>query len=80
MGTSYSGDSSVKQIFPIIVMVLSVAALTHAAENQGTEKDWCLLGIANKCSGSTTIDLVDKIARLEAAIKKDSDVYTPLRN
>jgi len=67
----------VKQIVLVISIVLSVAALSHATETQDQEKDLCLLGITNKCTSTTTLDLVDKIARLEAAINKGSAVYTP---
>ena len=66
-----------KRIFLAIVMALSTVIVSHASDNQDSEKDWCLLGITNKCPSSTTLDLVDKIKRLEAAIQRGSAVYTP---
>jgi len=60
------------------VMVVSITAgVCFAAGGQDSEKDWCLLGISDKCSGSTSIDLVDKIRRLDTAIGKGAAVYTP---
>lgn len=60
------------------VMIVSFAAgFSFAADGQDSEKDWCLLGISDKCSGSITIDLVDKIRRLDIAINKGIAVYTP---
>ena len=66
-----------KRIVLVAAVVLSVTALTYAADNHESEKDWCLLGVANKCPTTTTIDLVDKIKRLETATNKGSAVYTP---
>ena len=66
-----------KQALLLIIMLLSAAMVSHAADNQDAEKDWCLLGVTNKCVGSTAFDLVEKIKRLEIAIKKGSTVYTP---
>jgi hypothetical protein len=60
----------------VIIMFIAVG-VSFAAAGQDKEKDWCLLGISNKCSGSTSIDLVDKIRRLDIAIKKGTAVYTP---
>jgi|GEM_PF-1428887 len=58
-------------------MAVSIATgVSFAADGQDSEKDWCLLGISNKCSGTTSIDLVDKIRRLNAAIDKGAAVYT----
>jgi len=67
----------VKQTLLLIIMLLSVAMVSTAEDNQDAEKDWCLLGVTNKCAGSSTFDLVEKIKRLEIAIKKGSTVYTP---
>jgi hypothetical protein len=58
-------------------MSLSVAQVCHAADKQDSEKDWCLLGIANKCPSAAPIDPVEKIKRLETALKKGSSVYSP---
>ena len=58
-------------------MVMTVTGVSVAAESAGSEKDWCLLGIADKCAGTTTFDLPEKTRRLEAAIKKGTAVYTP---
>ncbi|MDR3579361.1 MAG: hypothetical protein P4L44_05320 [Oryzomonas sp.] len=66
-----------KQFVFAIVLVLSVVSVSHAADYNEAEKDWCLLGIGNKCEGTTTIDLFDKIKRIEIALKKGSSVYTP---
>ncbi len=66
-----------KRIVSALVLLLSAACLCQGAEVQQEDKDWCLLGIADKCSGSTTFDLVEKTRRLEAAIKKGTAVYTP---
>ena len=67
-----------KQVFSAIILVLSLVMVSHAADNQDSEKDWCLLGISNKCPGTTTFDRVEKTKRLEAAIKKGSAVYSPV--
>jgi hypothetical protein len=67
----------VKQILLLIFMLLFAAIVSRAADNQDTEKDWCLLGVTNKCPSSTTFDIVEKIKRLEIAIKKGLTVYTP---
>lgn len=67
-----------KRIVLLAVVVLGITSgSTFAAGSQDSEKDWCLLGISNKCSGSTTLDLVDKIRRLKMAIDKGTTVYTP---
>jgi len=66
-----------KQIILAGAMVLALTGVSHAADNRDSEKDWCLLGIADKCGGTTTFDLAEKTRRLEAAIKKGTDVYTP---
>jgi hypothetical protein len=67
-----------KHIVMAAVMVLCITAgISFAAENPDSEKDWCLLGISNKCAGSTTLDLVEKIKRLNIAINKGTAVYSP---
>ena len=65
-----------KYIVLFTAMLLCVSRLVIAEDNITTEKDWCLLGIASKCSDSGTIDLFDKIKRLEKAIQKGLPVYT----
>ena len=66
-----------KRIILTVAMVLMVTGVSIAVDSQGPEKDWCLLGIADKCPGTTTFDLAEKTRRLEAAIKKGTAVYTP---
>ena len=67
-----------KRVVMSAVAVVCIAAGTALATGgKDSEKDWCLLGISDKCAGSTTIDLVDKIKRLDIAIGKGSAVYTP---
>lgn len=67
-----------KRIVIAAVTVLCISAgYAFAAENPAAEKDWCLLGISNKCPGSTSLDLVEKIKRLNVAIDKGTAVYTP---
>jgi hypothetical protein len=66
-----------KRLVFAIVLVLSVISVSHAADYNEAGKDWCLLGIANKCEGTMTIDLFDKIKRIESALKKGSAMYTP---
>lgn len=66
-----------KKIILTVVMLLMATGASSAADSQGSEKDWCLLGVADKCPGTTTFDLPEKTRRLEAAIKKGTAVYTP---
>ena len=66
-----------KTIIAACALVMTVAGISNAADSRNSEKDWCLLGIADKCGGTTTFDLAEKTRRLEAAIKKGTDVYTP---
>jgi|ERR1039457_3592032 hypothetical protein len=68
---------TMKKIVLAIVVSLSVVTVSHAADNLDVDKDWCLLGIMDKCHTTTSIDLLDKIKRLEIAIKMGSAVYTP---
>ena len=65
-----------KKIILLIIMTLSVVTIYQAVDDKDSEKDWCLLGIASKCTDSTTIDIFDKIKRLEKAIQKGLPVYT----
>jgi len=66
-----------KRTVMVAVTVMCIAAgAAFAADGKVSEKDWCLLGISDKCNGSTTIDLVDKIRRLDIAIGKGRAVYT----
>jgi hypothetical protein len=66
-----------KRIIPALAIVLTLTGVSAAADSQGPEKDWCLLGVADKCSGTTTLALPEKTRRLEAAIKQGTAVYTP---
>jgi hypothetical protein len=66
-----------KKIILTLAMVLMATDASAAADSQGSEKDWCLLGISDKCPGTTTFDIVEKTRRLEAAIKNGTAVYTP---
>lgn len=66
-----------KKIIVALAMVLAAAGISAAADSMDAEKDWCLLSIADKCTGTTTFDLPEKTRRLEAAIKKGTAVYTP---
>lgn len=66
-----------KHLVIALAMALAVASIALATENRDQEKDWCLLGVASKCTGTTTIDLVDKIRRLQIALQKGEAVYTP---
>jgi hypothetical protein len=66
-----------KKIILALAIILTVTVSFTAAESQDSEKDWCLLGISDKCPGTTTFDIVEKTRRLEAAIKKGTAVYTP---
>lgn len=66
-----------KLIILACVLVLAVTGVSAAIDSRDSEKDWCLLGIADKCSGTTTFDLPEKTRRLETAIKKGTAVYTP---
>jgi len=66
-----------KQIILAGAMVLALTCVSHAVDRPDSEKDWCLLGIADKCAGTTTFDLPEKTRRLEAAIKQGTAVYTP---
>jgi len=67
-----------KHIVIAAVLVLGITSgISFAADTADSEKDWCLLGISNKCAGSTTLDLVEKIKRLNIAINKGTAVYTP---
>jgi len=65
-----------KYLVLLTIMFLYVSGLAIAEDNKKPEKDWCLLGIASKCTDSTTIDIFDKIKRLEKAIQKGLPVYT----
>ena len=60
-----------------LVVVSMAGGVALAADTPDSEKDWCLLGISSKCAGTTTIDLFDKIKRLNVAINKGTAVYTP---
>jgi len=60
-----------------LVLLYTTVAVSFAADKPDLDKDWCLLGISNKCAGTTTIDLFDKIKRLNVAIGKGTAVYTP---
>jgi len=67
-----------KRIVMAAVMVMSIAGgSSFAADGKDSEKDWCLLGISSKCVGTTTIDLFDKIRRVNVAIEKGAAVYSP---
>jgi len=66
-----------KLILPAIVIALSFAMVSHADDHQGSEKDWCLLGISDKCPIPTSFTLFEEIRRIETAIKKGTAVYTP---
>ena len=66
-----------KKIILTLAMVLMATGASAAADSQGSGKDWCLLGISDKCPGTTTFDIVEKTRRLETAIKKGTVVYTP---
>ena len=66
-----------KTIIVACALVLAVTGISGAADSRDPEKDWCLLGIADKCAGTTTFDLPEKTRRLEAAIKKGTAVYSP---
>lgn len=67
-----------KRVIMMAVIVVCIGAgVSFAADSRDTEKDWCLLGISNKCSGTTYIDLVEKVRRLDVAISKGTAVYTP---
>lgn len=67
-----------KRIVMATALALFISAgFSFAADSQDSEKDWCLLGISNKCPGTTTLDLLDKIKRLNVAIDKGTAVYAP---
>jgi hypothetical protein len=66
-----------KKIILTLAMVLMATDASATTDSQGSEKDWCLLGISDKCPGTTTFDIVEKTRRLEAAIKNGTAVYTP---
>ena len=66
-----------RTIIAACAMALTVTVVPAAADSRDAEKDWCLLGIADKCNGTTTFDLPEKTRRLEAAIAKGPAVYTP---
>ena len=65
---------------PVLVCAFIMLSLTvgaHAEDLQsGAGKDMCLLDI-NNCLGQSFYNIVDKIARIRAAIEKGSLVYTP---
>ncbi|BCS52698.1 hypothetical protein [Geobacter sp. SVR] len=61
----------------VLILLGSASTSCFAADNKDSEKDWCLLKIESKCSGTTTLDLNDKIRRLNTAIDKGTSVYTP---
>lgn len=67
-----------KLIVMTVVMVISMTGgSSFAADGKDSEKDWCLLGISSKCDGTTTIDLLSKIKRVEVALEKGTAVYSP---
>ena len=67
-----------KRIVMAAVVVMSIAGgVSFAADGRDSEKDWCLLGISSKCAGTTTIDLFDKIKRVNVAIEMGTAVYSP---
>jgi len=67
-----------KRIVMTAAVVISMAVgVSFAADSKDSERDWCLLGISSKCAGTTTIDLFDKIRRVNVAIEKGTPVYSP---
>lgn len=65
-----------KQIIPVVVLVLTLATVSHAEDRQGLAKDWCLFEVQNKCPSRPVLDLSEKIRRIETAIGKGAAVYT----
>jgi hypothetical protein len=44
-----------KPVILALAIVFTVSGVSTAADSQGPEKDWCLLGIADTCSGIATL-------------------------
>ena len=66
---------SIPIIFMIILIINGVAFADQKIESN-SNKDWCLLDNKN-CSGHSYYNIVEKIARLKAAIEIGTNLYTP---
>ncbi|KAA0888974.1 hypothetical protein [Oryzomonas rubra] len=65
------------RLAPIIIAItLGAASAAFAEQAPGTGKDLCLLDISN-CTGRSYYNIVEKIARLKAALEVGTTVYSP---
>jgi hypothetical protein len=72
------GDNEMKSIpmIMLLTLIFTGVALADQEIKYNTGKDMCLLDIKN-CTGQSYYDIVDKIARLKAAIEIGLELYSP---